>query len=159
MTGELFAAIEKTAAACGLKVKDPATLEAGLKAMGIVLTVAGGLLEVRQGDQLMSTGTVLASYAAKFPRQFYGAAGDISYKSDLVGDDAAKRKFISERGLKAWSDLPLNKDSPTAKNVITSQIAHAGMKRSEYENLSTGERVRLISEVGAAGISRILSRK
>jgi len=160
MTSELFTAAERTFHAAGLKPKDPTAVLAKLEnEFHVTALVEGGVLTLKQGDTVFSTGTMLQAYCAKYPREFYGQAGSVNYKSDLKGDIAAKQKFITDFGFDAWNALPFDEKSPTAQHVVTGAIPHAGMRRSEYLRLSLSEKSQLSGEIGACGIDAILSRR
>jgi len=160
MTTELFNAAERTFHAAGLKPKDITSALAKLESeFGVTASVEGGMLTLKQGSTIFSTGTVLQSYCAKYPREFHGQTGAVNFKSDLAGDTAAKQKFIKEFGFDAWNALPFDSKSPTAQHVITGTIPHAGMKRSEYQTLSLSEKSKLAGEIGPKGIEAILGRK
>jgi hypothetical protein len=160
MTSEIFNAAERTFHAANLKPKDVSAVIAKLETeFGVVASVVGNMLELKQGSTVFSTGTMLQSYCQKFPREFFGSAGSVNYKSDLAGDNEAKMRFIREHGFPAWNDLPLNEKSPTARHVVTGTIPSAAMKRSEYATLSLSEKSKLAGELGPTGIERILSRK
>jgi hypothetical protein len=102
---------------------------------------------------------MLQAYCAKYPREFYGSAGSVNFKSDLAGDTAAKQRFIREHGFEAWNALPFDSKSPSAQRVVTGVIPHIGMKRSEYAQLSLAEKSKLSGEIGPRGIETILSRR
>lgn len=160
MTNELFAAAERTLHASGSKPKDAAAVVAKLESEhGVVCTVEGGLLTMTQNGAPASVGTILSAFKAKNPRDFYGEAGQINFKDDLAGDTEAKMRFIREFGFDKWNRMPLNEKSAGAQHVVTDAIPSAFMKRSEYLRLSLSEKSKLVTEVGAAGIDKILSRK
>jgi hypothetical protein len=156
---ELYHAAERTFYASGSKPKDVAAILNRLASdFGVEASVDGGLLCLKQNGSPASVGAILAAYRQKFPRDFFGEAGAVNFKSDLQGDTAAKLKFIREHGLPAWDALPANENSPGAANVVTDAIPSAGMKRAEYQRLSTAEKIKLCSEIGASGISKIMGR-
>ena len=160
MTTELFNAAERTMHAANLKPKDVSGILAKLESeFGVTASIQGGMLELKQGDTVFSIGTMLQSYSQKYPREFYGSAGTVNFKSDLEGDTGAKVRFIRENGLPAWDALPLNEKSAGAQRVMTDQIPHSGMKRSEYQRLSLSEKSKLAGEIGPVGIEKILSRR
>jgi hypothetical protein len=160
MTSELYNAAERTFFASQLKPKDVASVIDKLQSeFGVTASCEGSMLTLKQGSTIFSTGQMLASYAAKFPREFYGMAGAVNYKSDLAGDTEGKLRFIRENGLPAWDSLPYDSKSPVAKHVVTGTIPHAGMKRSEYQTLSLSEKAKLSGEIGPNGIDKILSRR
>jgi hypothetical protein len=160
MTTELFNAAERTMHAAGLKPKDATAVLAKLESeFGVTASVEGGMLTLKQGDTVFSVGQMLQSYAAKFPREFYGGAGQVTFKSDLTGDNQAKMKFINEHGLDAWAALPLNEQSPGAQHVTTDAIPSAAMRASDYRRLSTREKSKLCGEIGVKGIEKICARR
>jgi len=160
MTSKLFLAAERTFHAAGLKPKDASAILSKLESeFGVAASIEGGMLTLKQGDTIFSVGQMLQSYSQKFPRDFYGSAGTVNFKDDLAGDNAAKVRFIRENGLPAWDALPVNEKSAGARRVVTDQIPHAGMKRSEYQRLSLSEKSKLSGEIGPVGIERILARK
>jgi hypothetical protein len=159
ITSELYQTAERTMHAAGLKPKDVTAILGRLETEFNVSAIAsGGLLCLNQGEQSMNVGQVLQAYSSKYPRDFYGAAGDVRFKSDLMGDTVAKMRFISEHGFDAWDSLPFNENSPKAHTVVGGVIPHVGMKRAEYLQLSRSERIELIREIGASGIERIMAR-
>jgi hypothetical protein len=160
MTTELFNAAERSFFAAQLKPKDVTAVLAKLESeFGVTASVEGGMLTLKQGSTIFSVGQMLQSYCAKYPREFHGQTGAVNFKSDLAGDTAAKQKFIKEFGFDAWNALPFDSKSPTAQHVITGTIPHAGMKRSEYQQLSLSEKSKLAGEIGPKGIEKILSRR
>jgi hypothetical protein len=160
MTNELFAAAERTFHASGSKPKDITAIIRKLASdFQVECSVEGGMLTMKQGGVIASVGTILSAYKAKYPREFFGEAGSVSYKSDLAGDNAAKVRWINEHSFDEWNALPLNANSAGSQHVVTDQIPHAGMKRSEYQRLSLSEKSKLAGEVGAKGIDAILSRR
>ena len=106
----------------------------------------------------MDVGAAMETYRKKHPADFYGNTTDINFKDDLKDDQDGKVKFISERGYQAWAALPLNERSMGAANVVNGTIPSSFMRRSEYLKLSLGEKTKLASEIGAAGIGRIMAR-
>ncbi len=160
MTTELYNAATRTFHAAGLKPKDVTAVLAKLETeFGVTASVEGGMLTLKQGSTVFSTGTMLAAYCAKYPREFHGQTGAVNFKSDLAGDMAAKTRFIREHGLPAWDALPFDEKSPTARHVVTGTIPHSGMRRGEYQTLSLAEKSKLAGEIGPTGIEKILSRK
>ncbi len=160
ISNELFAAAERTMHAAGCKPKDVAAILNQLASeFHVECSVEGGLLTMKQTGTLLNVGTVLAAYRQKNPRAFFGESGEVLYKDDLAGDNAAKSRFIAEHGFEAWQALPLNAKSAGAQHVITDVIPSAAMKRSEYLRLSLAEKSKLCGEIGATGIDKILSRK
>ena len=99
------------------------------------------------------------THCTKYPRDFHGQSGAVNFKTDLAGDNAAKQRYIRENGFEAWNALPYDSKSPTAKHVVGGVIPHAGMKRTEYLQLSLSEKTKLCGEVGDKGIDIILSRR
>jgi len=158
MTTELFNAASRSFIACNLKPKNVSDILSKLEAQGVTASVAGNMLELKQGDTIFSLGVALSAYAEKNPRDFYGAAGSVNFKSDLKGDVAGKIAFIKQNGLSAWEELPYDEKSITAKHVVRSVLPHAGMTKSEYAQLSIAEKIKLCSEIGAAGVSAIMAR-
>jgi len=160
MTTELYNAAERTFYAAGLKPKDVAAILTKLQTeFGVTASVEGGMLELRQGSTVFSVGTMLQSYAQKYPREFFGSAGEVRFKEDLAGDLAAKTRFIKERGLDAWEALPLNAQSLSAQRVVTDQLPHVGMKRAEFLRLSLSERSKFAGEWGEKAIGQIMARR
>jgi len=160
MTTDLYNAAERTFHAAGIKPKDVAAILTKLESeYGVEASVAGGMLELKQGSTIFSVGTMLQAYSAKYPREFFGSAGTVNFKSDLAGDLAAKTRFIRENGLPAWDSLPLNEKSAGASRVVTGQIPNIAMKRSEYLKLSLSEKSKLTGEIGLKAVEAILSRK
>jgi len=164
ITPELYIAAERTLHASGSKPKDAAAIITRLESdFQIKCSVEGGLLSMTQGADNMpvSVGTVLQSYKAKHPRDFFGSAGEINFKDDLQGDPAAKIRYINEHGGDAWARLPLNEASAkangqTATNVVIPSIA---MTASEYRRLTTAEKSKLITEIGRKGVEAIMARR
>ena len=156
---ELYSAAERLCHAVGAKPKNPADIIAKLEAEGYVLTVEGGLLSATHTGTPMNAGTLLQAYRQKNPRDFFGEAGGVRFKSDLAGDNAAKSRWIREHSFAEWEALPYDEKSLTARNVKDATIAHAGMRAAEYARLSLAEKAKLASEIGAKGIERILTRR
>jgi hypothetical protein len=124
ITPELFSATERTLHASGRKPKDAAAIITRLETdFQIKCSVEGGLLSMTQGadNTPVSVGTVLQSYSAKHPRDFFGGAGEVNFKDDPQGDHAAKIRFINEHGGEAWARLPLMKrlQKPTGRPPLT----------------------------------------
>jgi len=160
LTNELIVAAERTFHAAGSKPKDVAGILSKLASdYQCEASVEGGLLTLKQGGVPASVGNIVAAYREKHPRDFYGEAGEVRYKSDLAGDIAAKARFIAERGISVWDALPANEKSPGAQNVTNEVIPHAGMKAAEYARLSRAEKAKLAGEIGPRGIERILARR
>jgi hypothetical protein len=160
MTNELFAAAERTLHASGSKPKDVAEIIAKLESEhGVVCAVEGGVLTMTQNGAPASFGTVLAAFKAKNERAFFGGAGQVNFKDDLAGDTAAKSRYIAEHGFDSWNRLPLNEKSAGAQHVVTDAIPHAGMRAKEYARLTVAEKSKLVGEIGARGIDRILGRR
>lgn len=161
ITNELLAAAERTMHAAGSKPKDVAAILNQLAADSQVeCSVDGGLLAMKQGGVPASVGSILAAHRAKFPRAYYGETGsEVRYKDDLADDNAAKARFIKEKGYEAWAALPLNEKSAGAQHVTTDAIPNAAMKRADYMRLTVAEKTKLAAEIGAAGIGRIMARK
>lgn len=160
MTTDLYNAAERTFHAAGCKPRDITAILSKLQTeFGVTASVAGGMLELKQGDTVFSVGTMLSSYRTKYPREFYGEAGSVNFKDDLAGDTAAKTRFIQEHGYDKWAALPLNAKSAGGQHVTTDQIPHAGMRRAEYLRLTVSEKSKLCGEVGHKGIDAILSRR
>jgi hypothetical protein len=160
MTNELLAAAEKTFHAAGAKPKNIGEIISKLEAEHqVTASVDGGLLTLTQNGTPVSTGTVLSAYRQKNPRDFYGEAGSVNFKSDLAGDNAAKARFISEHSLAEWEQLPYDAKSPGANKVVTDAIPLASMTCAEYLRLSVAEKSKLAGEIGVDGIQRIMARK
>jgi hypothetical protein len=160
MTNEILAAAERTFLAAGCKPKDISVICARMEAdHQVTFSVDGGLLSANVSGTLANLGTLLAAYRAKYPRDFYGESGAVNFKSDLADDSAAKSRYISEFGLSAWEQLPLNEQSIGAKHVVREGVPSAAMKRAEYLRLSIAERTKLAAELGPDGIGRIMSRR
>jgi hypothetical protein len=160
MTNAILEAAEKTFHAAGVKPKDVAAILNKLESeFDVTASVSGGLLKLEQTGTTLDVGASLATYKAKHPRDFYGEAGDISFKSDLAGDDAAKVRFIRENGAAAWEQLPYNEKSLPARHVVTDQIPSSLMTAEQYKRLSVQEKVKLVDELGTIGIEKILARK
>ena len=160
MTNELLAAAERTFHAAGCKPKDTAAILARLQTeYGVTASVSNGLLKLEQTGTVMDVGASLATYKQKYPRDFYGEAGTVNFKSDLAGDPAAKSRFIAEHGIAEWEALPFDAKSPGANKVVTDAIPLASMTCAEYMRLSVAEKSKLAGEIGAAGIERIMARK
>jgi hypothetical protein len=160
MTNEIFAAAERTFHASGSKPKDlVAVLNQLASDFQVEASVEGGMLTMRQGGVIASTGTIIAAHKAKFPRSYYGETGAVNFKDDLAGDTEAKMRYIRDNGFDSWNRMPLNEKSAGAQHVVTDAIPSAFMKRSEYLRLSLAEKSKLAGEVGAKGIDKILSRK
>ena len=164
ITPELFNAAERTFHASGSKPKDAAAIITRLETdFQIKCSVEGGLLSMTQGadNAPVSVGTVLQSYKAKHPRDFFGGAGEINFKDDLQGDHAAKIRYINEHGGDAWARLPLNEASARAngQTAINGVIPSIGMKASEYARLTVPEKSKLISEIGRKGVEAIMARR
>jgi hypothetical protein len=160
LTNEIILAAERLFHASGAKPKDPAAILQRLAAeFKCEFSVDGGLLTIKQTGTMLSAGSILSAYRQKYPRDFFGESGEVRYKSDLQGDNAAKTRFIREHGFAAWDALPFDEKSPGAKNVVTDAIPSAMMRRSDYQRLSLTEKATLAGEIGAAGIEQILGRK
>lgn len=161
ISNELYAAAERTFYAAGAKPKDVAAILTRLASdFQVTASVDGGLLSMTQGGAPVSVGTIIASYRQKFPRDFYGESGsEVRFKDDLAGDNAAKARFIKEKGYEAWASLPLNEKSAGAQHVTTNAIPNAAMKRADYMRLTVAEKTKLAAELGPAGIGRIMARK
>ena len=160
MTNEIIRAAERTFYAAGAKPKDVAAIIRKLQSdHQVELSVDGGLLTAKQGGAVASLGTIIGAYRQKYPRDFYGEAGEVRFKDDLKGDNSAKSRFIAENGLTAWEALPLNEKSAGATHVITDAIPSEAMTAKEYARLSIAEKTKLAGEVGPAGIGRILARR
>lgn len=160
MTNELLAAAERTFFAAGAKPKNVAEIIDKLStAHQVTASVEGGLLTLTQNGSPVSTGTVLNAYRQKNPRDFYGEAGTVNFKSDLAGDPAAKSRWITEHSLAEWEALPFDAKSPGANRVVTDAIPLASMTCQEYMRLSVAEKAKLAGEIGASGIQRIMVRK
>ncbi len=85
MTNELYQCAERCFGMANLKPKDVGEVLGKLESeFGIAATVVGNYLELRQGEQLMSTGTVLTALRDKHPRLFFGSAGSINFTLDLL---------------------------------------------------------------------------
>lgn len=159
LTTELIAAAERTFHAAGAKPKDVAAILTKLASDGYEFSVEGGLLSATHTGSPINVGTLLQAYRQKHPRDFYGEAGEVRFKSDLAGDIAAKTRWIREHGIAAWDALPVNEKSPGAVNVITEVIPHSGMSAKEYSRLSLAEKAKLAGEIGPRGVERILARR
>jgi hypothetical protein len=164
ITPELFNAAERTLHASGSKPKDAAAILTRLESdFQIKCSVEGGLLTMTQGadNTPVSVGTVLQSYKSKYPRDFFGGAGEINFKDDLQGDHTAKIRYINEHGGEAWARLPLNEASAKAngQSVVTGTIPSIAMKASEYARLTMAEKSKLISEIGRKGVEAIMARR
>jgi hypothetical protein len=159
MNTELFEAAERTFHASGSKPKDVSDILAKLESEhGVVCSVEGGLLTMTQNGAPASVGQVLAAFKSKNERAFFGGAGQVNFKDDLQGDNAAKSRFIAEHGFDEWNRMPLNEKSAGGRNVTTDAIPHAGMKSKDYARLTTAEKSKLISEIGYQGVQKILAR-
>jgi hypothetical protein len=116
ITNELYAAAERTFFAAGAKPRDISAILSKLTSdFQVEASVAGGLLNMTQGGIPVSVGTIISSYRQKFPRDFYGEAGEVRFKSDLKGDLAAKSRWIREHSLAEWDALPFDEKSPGAR--------------------------------------------
>jgi hypothetical protein len=160
MTNEILSAAERTFHAAGCKPKDTADILNKLQAeYGVTASESNGLLKLEQSGTVMDIGAALGTYRQKYPRDFYGEAGEVNFKSDLAGDSAAKARFISEKGLSAWEALPYDSKSPGANKVVTDAIPLASMTCAEYLRLSVAEKSKLAGNIGISGIQKIMARK
>lgn len=158
ITSELYLACERMCNNAGLKPKDPIAVLEKLQAdFGITASIVGGTLEFRQGETLMSTGALLAALQTKFPRLFYGSPGEIQFKDQLKDDPAAKVRYIQQHSLAEWEQLPF--DEKSARRVPSATIAHVGMRRAEWMQLTIAERVKFTAEHGSEAVRRIQGRK
>lgn len=160
MTTELYRAAERLFNACNAKPKDIAGIVTKLQNdHQVQLSVEGNLLVAHQNGALANLGQIISAYRTKYPRDFYGEAGEVNFKSDLAGDTAAMSRYVREHGLSAWEALPASPNSLSAHRVVRDVIPHEGITREQYGKLSTAEKVRLTAEIGPSGIERILARK
>jgi len=158
MTNEQIIAVDALFRAAGAKAKAPAEIIKQLESEQVTVTVEGGLAVLMQGGQPANAGQVIAAFRTKYPRMFYGEAGEVRYKSDLKDDLAAKVRWIAEHSLAEWEALPYDAQSATAKNVVTDQIPSEAMTREQYMRLSIPEKAKVAGELGPRGIEKIMAR-
>lgn len=143
-----------------LKPRDTQKILTTLKSeFGVDATVESGMLLLNQGDTLMNPAAALATYAKKYPLDFYGLSpNEVKYKTD-VPDASAKIAFINKHGIRAWEALPYNENSPVARAVVNATIPHVGMTAAQYKTLSVAEKTKLCGEIGHVAIGEILNRR
>ena len=160
MSSELFNAAERTFGLAGLKAKDvPQVLDTLKKEFNVDATSSGDMLSLRQGDTELNIPAAMKNYQAKHPRDFYGNPADITFKEDVADDTSAKVEFIKQHGYQAWAALPLNEKSLRAQNAVRNAIPSSHMTRQQYLLLKVAEKTKLASEIGPAGIGRIMNRR
>src|SRR5262249_43198317 len=78
LTNEIIHAAERLLYASGAKPKDTdAILQRLVTEFQCEFAVEGGLLEIRQTGTALSAGSILAAYRQRYPRDFFGEAGEV----------------------------------------------------------------------------------
>jgi hypothetical protein len=150
---DIFRTLAQGYGVLGLKPRSVATIIEKLKGMGIECSDADGFLAMTQGSTPLNVAQVLQSYFQKHPADFVGHVGEIRYKSDVPQD--AKVAFIREHGYQAWAALPVNENSPTAKNVMKPVVASTEMTRTQWMQLTAKEKTEAIANWGRSAVATV----
>jgi hypothetical protein len=139
-----------------LKPRSAQAIVEHIKSKGFEVSDEGGFLSVTQGAEKtqMNVASILQACFKQVPEQFYGHSGEVRYKSDVL-DNQAKVQYINDHGYAAWAALPVNENSPSARNVIKPTIVSTELTRNEWLTLTPAEKSEAISGWGKDGLANV----
>jgi hypothetical protein len=149
---DVYQAVVQSFGVIGLKPRSASAIIEHWKAKGIEASDANGFLSASQGSTQFNIAELLQATLKQNPEFFVGHAGEVRYKSDVPQD--AKVAYITAHGYEAWAALPVNENSPTAKNVvkptvISTQLTRAQCSIAFQSQLQSSTYARLSNELSA----------
>jgi hypothetical protein len=133
-----------------------------LRSLGVSAAVGGtGYLILQQGSTLMVLSEACETVRKQLPQLFTADPRHdaVSSREDLERGSPseiahAKSDWIKSHSLEQWERLPATRAEAERKAVVPD----ANLNRASFLALPFSERSRLAGVLGAAGISRIMSR-
>jgi len=139
----------------GLSLTERAFLGILKRDLKLEVSTDGTIYPVSDAGHPLNFEAVLRSYAEKNAYMFEGRSVDRLkkhaselYRSEM--SDAQKSAYISKHGADAYQRLPV---------MPKPRISLSTINAEEYRKLPSSEKIRIINQVGEAGVSEILKRK
>jgi len=117
----------------------------------IEATVNGGVLELRQGETLISPAAALRKFSDQPEHlELFVSEGD----NHKLWDAQRKQEFIGKHGLQAWEQKIAQK--PLAPNV---DVANSDISKAEYLSMSPAEKTAWIAKHGLSAQAIVLAKR